>query len=302
MEIKKITTEGRNPRTMDIDLLSTREIVEIINQEDQSVALRVAKELDKITLVVDEIVKAIKNSGRLIYIGAGTSGRLGVLDAVECPPTYGVSKDLIIGLMAGGLKAMEFAKEGAEDSKDLAIEDLKRIALTNKDILIGLAASGRTPYVIGGIEYAQKIGAVTSCITTSANSPLASLVDYPIEVITGPEVITGSTRMKAGTAQKLVCNMLTTTSMIKLGKVYQNLMIDMMPTNEKLVARAYNMIEEITDWNKEQVIANYQIFGSVKRCIFYYFTNIKSIDEIDNYLDKSQGNIRKAIEMVGKNK
>ena len=258
----------------------------------------IEEKLDQIAIVVDKIVEAFHKGGRLIYMGAGTSGRLGVLDAVECPPTYGTPKEMVIGLMAGGIDALEFAVEGAEDSVELAIEDLTRVKVNENDIVIGIAASGRTPYVVGGIKFAKEKGAVTSCITTSLNSILAGTVDYPIEVVTGAEAITGSTRMKSGTAQKLVCNMLTTASMIRMGKVYENLMIDMQPTNEKLVARAEKMVMEITGLSNEEAKAYIKKYGNVKRSIFAFLTGIENIDEINEYLDKAKGNIRLALKLA----
>ena len=235
-------------------------------------------------------------------MGAGTSGRLGVLDAVECPPTYGTPKEMVIGLMAGGIDALEFAVEGAEDSVELAVEDLTRVNVNENDIVVGIAASGRTPYVVGGIKFAKEKGAMTSCITTSLNSILAQTVDYPIEVVTGAEAITGSTRMKSGTAQKLVCNMLTTASMVKMGKVYENLMIDMQPTNEKLVARAERMVMEITGVDSEEAKAYIKKYGNVKKSIFAYLTGIEDIVVIDEYLARSKGNIRLALKLAEEEK
>ena len=298
MDLKKISTESRNPNTMDIDVVSTKEILVKINNEDKLVAYVIEEKLDQIAIVVDQIVEAFHKGGRLIYMGAGTSGRLGVLDAVECPPTYGTPKEMVIGLMAGGIDALEFAVEGAEDSVELAIEDLTRVKVNENDIVIGIAASGRTPYVVGGIKFAKEKGAVTSCITTSLNSILASTVDYPIEVVTGAEAITGSTRMKSGTAQKLVCNMLTTASMIRMGKVYENLMIDMQPTNEKLVARAEKMVMEITGVSNEEAKAYIKKYGNVKRSIFAFLTGIENIDEINEYIDQAKGNIRLALKLA----
>ena len=298
MDLKKISTESRNPNTMDIDVVSTKEILVKINNEDKLVAYVIEEKLDQIAIVVDQIVEAFHKGGRLIYMGAGTSGRLGVLDAVECPPTYGTPKEMVIGLMAGGIDALEFAVEGAEDSVELAIEDLTRVKVNENDIVIGIAASGRTPYVVGGIKFAKEKGAVTSCITTSLNSILASTVDYPIEVVTGAEAITGSTRMKSGTAQKLVCNMLTTASMIRMGKVYENLMIDMQPTNEKLVARAEKMVMEITGVSNEEAKAYIKKYGNVKRSIFAFLTGIENVDEINEYLDQAKGNIRLALKLA----
>lgn len=299
VDVKKISTESRNQNTMDIDLLSTIEILRKINDEDKTVAFSVEKAIPQITVVVDKVVEKLELGGRLIYIGAGTSGRLGVLDAAECPPTYGVSPDLVIGLMAGGLKATTFAVEGAEDRSDFAVDDLKKINLTENDVVIGIAASGRTPYVIGGIEYAKSVGAITSCITTSAGSILAKIVDYPIEAITGAEVINGSTRMKSGTAQKLICNMITTSTFIKMGKVYGNLMIDVQATNEKLVARQLGIISEITGYDKEHASIKLKEFQTVKKVLINYFTNCTDSILMDNVLQEVNGNIRKAIKEIG---
>lgn len=299
VDVKKISTESRNQNTLDIDVVSTEEMLRKINNEDKTVPYAVEKAIPQITKVVDATYNTILNGGRLIYMGAGTSGRLGVLDAVECPPTYGVSHDLVIGLMAGGVEATSFAKEGAEDRKDFAVEDLKSINLTNKDIVIGIAASGRTPYVLGGIEYAKSIGALTSCITTSSGSVLAQMVDLPIEAVTGAEVINGSTRMKSGTAQKLICNMISTGVFIKMGKVYENMMIDLQATNEKLVARALNIIMELTGYTKEEANEKLSEYKTVKKVLINHFTRCTSNQQIDEALEKVQGNIRKAINLLG---
>lgn len=299
VDVKKISTESRNQNTLDIDVVSTEEMLRKINNEDKTVPYAVEKAIPQITKVVDATYNAILNGGRLIYMGAGTSGRLGVLDAVECPPTYGVSHDLVIGLMAGGVEATSFAKEGAEDRKDFAVEDLKSINLTNKDIVIGIAASGRTPYVLGGMEYAKSVGALTSCITTSSGSVLAQMVDLPIEAVTGAEVINGSTRMKSGTAQKLICNMISTGVFIKMGKVYENMMIDLQATNEKLVARALNIIMELTGYTKEDANEKLSEYKTVKKVLINHFTGCTSNQQIDEALEKVQGNIRKAINLLG---
>lgn len=299
VDVKKISTESRNQNTKNIDLLTTKEMLQKINDEDKTVAYAVEKAIDNIAKVVDKVVEQIENGGRLIYIGAGTSGRLGVLDAAECPPTYGVSTDTVIGLMAGGMKATTFAVEGAEDRKDLAVHDLENVKLTKNDVVIGIAASGRTPYVIGGIEYAKKLGAFTSCITTSAGSILASMVDVPIEAVTGAEVINGSTRMKSGTAQKLICNMISTTTFIKLGKVYENMMIDLQATNEKLVARALNIIVELTGYTKEEANDKLNEYKTVKKVLINYFTGCTDNVIIDKTLENVHGNIRKAIKELG---
>ncbi len=297
-EFKKITTEGNNNSTKDIDLLSTKEMLLKINDEDLGVACAVREAIDQITKVVDEIVDCFMHDGRLIYMGAGTSGRIGILDSVECPPTYGVSSDMVMCLMAGGDNAFVKAVEGAEDSKTLAVEDLKNINLQANDIVIGIAASGRTPYVIGGIEYAKEVGAKTACITTSKGSVLASIVDYPIEAVTGQEVISGSTRMKSGTAQKLICNMLSTGSMIKMGKVYGNYMIDVMATNEKLVARSYGIVSEITGCTQEEAKEKIEKYGTIKKALIAYFTGCEDLEVIDDALHCVKGNIRNAIKKI----
>ena len=300
VNIKKITTEGRNQNTLDIDKVSTREILVKLNNEDKTVAYAVEKAIDDIAKCVDMVYEVFMNDGRLIYIGAGTSGRIGLIDAVECRPTYGVSPEMVQCLMAGGVGAMVQAVEGAEDSKTMAVEDLKRINLTSKDIVIGIAASGRTPYVIGGIEYAKAVGAKTASITTSANTVLSSLVDCPIEAVTGAEPITGSTRMKSGTAQKMICNMISTASMVKMGKVYGNLMIDAQATNEKLVARSISIIKEITGLVDEEAKIAFEKYGSVKKTILGILANIEK-EEVETILDKHKGNIRKALQEVGIN-
>lgn len=296
VNLKSISTERRNPNTMDIDRVSTIEILRKINNEDKTVPVAVEKALSQIAQLTDVIVDAFNNGGRLIYMGAGTSGRLGVLDASECPPTYGVSNNMVIGLIAGGKNALVNAVEGAEDNKEFAIEDLKNINLVKEDIVVGIAASGRTPYVLSGVEYAKSIGCVTGCITTAAGSILANSVDYPIEAITGAEPLTGSTRMKSGTAQKLICNMLTTASMIKLGKVYQNLLVHMVPTNEKLMSRAASIITEVTTYTTEEALQKLEKYKTIKAVIVSYLTNIEDADLINELLEKNKGNINKIIE------
>lgn len=296
VNLKSISTERRNPNTMDIDRVSTIEILRKINNEDKTVPVAVEKALSQIAQLTDVIVDAFNNGGRLIYMGAGTSGRLGVLDASECPPTYGVNSNMVIGLIAGGKNALVNAVEGAEDNKEFAIEDLKNINLVKEDIVVGIAASGRTPYVLSGVEYAKSIGCVTGCITTAAGSILANSVDYPIEAITGAEPLTGSTRMKSGTAQKLICNMLTTASMIKLGKVYQNLLVHMVPTNEKLMSRAASIITEVTTYTTEEALQKLEKYKTIKAVIVSYLTNIEDVDLINELLEKNKGNINKIIE------
>lgn len=247
VDLKKIATEQRNPNTMNIDTLSTLEMVRLINREDHKVAEAVSLVADKIAQAVDLIADRLSKGGRLIYCGAGTSGRLGILDAVECPPTYSTDPEMVQCLMAGGYGAIFKAVEGAEDSKELGVQDMKNISFTAGDVLVGLAASGRTPYVLGCMEYAKALGAATVSVTCCPGSVLDTFADIGIAPAPGPEVVTGSTRMKSGTAQKMVLNMLSTGAMIKLGKVYGNLMVDVKPSNEKLIHRCVTIVCAATD-------------------------------------------------------
>ena len=295
VDLSKIKTEQRNEATKDIDLLSTLDILKKINNEDKKVALAVEKECEKIAPLVDVVTEAISNGGRLLYMGAGTSGRVGIMDAVECRPTFGVPHELVQCLMAGGELAFVRAVEGAEDNKVLAVDDLKKINLNCKDVVIGIAASGRTPYVVSGIEYAKSLGCKTGCIVTSPNSILASIVDYKVEAITGEEVITGSTRMKSGTAQKMICNMISTATMIKLGHVYQNLMVDVLPTNEKLVSRAIGIISEVTGLSRDEAKIYYDKFKNVKLALFSQMSGIDDVEKVNKIMEKNKMNLRKAL-------
>ena len=298
INLQKLDTEQVNENTKNIDNLSTIDMITTINNEDKKVALAVEKVISNIAKAVDETYNKIKSGGRLIYIGAGTSGRLGVLDASECPPTYGVDFELVQGIMAGGRDAMFKAKEGAEDSKELAVEDLKSINLTEKDMVIGLAASGRTPYVIGGLEYAKEIGAGTGSISCVQDSEVSKFAECPIEVVVGAEVVTGSTRMKSGTAQKMVLNMISTGVMIKLGKVYGNLMIDVRATNEKLVERAKGIIMKCTDVTREVAEEHMKITGNdVRLSIFMILSNLDKEQSI-KVLNENDNNIRTALESL----
>jgi len=245
-------TELRNEASSKIDEVSTVEMLNIINDEDKKVAYAVEKEICFISQAVEAAELAIRNGGRVIYMGCGTSGRLGVLDASECPPTYSVPQSMFTGVIAGGFDALIKSSEGMEDHEDCGVADLKEIKFSEKDFLIGIAASGRTPYVVGGLKYAASVAAKTACIVCSKDSPMAKVSDIVIAVETGPEVVTGSTRMKAGTAQKMVLNMISTGAMIKLGKVYENLMVDVRPSNSKLIARAQRIISEATGCTTEQ--------------------------------------------------
>lgn len=242
----KPTTE-RSSNYDHLEKMRTKELLTNINKEDQTVPLAVEKQIPAIERLVDVIVAKMKEGGRLFYIGAGTSGRLGVLDASECPPTFGVSEDWVIGLIAGGDHALRNAVENAEDDAKQAWKDLEKFKIGSKDVLVGIAASGTTPYVIGGVKKAREMGLATGCITCNEGSPLAEAVEFPVEVVVGPEFVTGSTRMKAGTAQKLVLNMISTSSLIKMGRVKGNKMVDMQLSNKKLVQRGIKMIMEELD-------------------------------------------------------
>ena len=248
--LSTLITEQRNPNSMHVDSLSALDIVQLMNDEDKQVPLAIEKCLPQIAQAVECIVAAFQQGGRLVYIGAGTSGRLGVLDASECPPTFGVSPEMVKGIIAGGERALRHPIEGAEDSKAQAVIDLQTIQFSSKDVLVGIAASGRTPYVIGALEYAKSLGSVTVSIASNPNSAMANIVDIAIDTVVGPEVLTGSSRLKSGTAQKLVLNMLTTASMILMGKCYQNLMVDVQASNEKLKARAIRIVMQATDCDK----------------------------------------------------
>lgn len=275
MNLEKLTTERRNQETMNLDQLTIKEALDKMNQEDQKVALAVREALPEIELAIQAIIKSFNEGGRLIYMGAGTSGRLGVLDAAECVPTFGVDPTMVQGLIAGGQKAITVAVEGAEDSKDLGQQDLVDIALTNKDVVIGIAASGRTPYVIGGLSYANSIGAATASISCNKEAEISQYAKMPIEVDAGPEFLTGSTRLKSGTAQKMILNMLSTISMIGIGKVYNNLMVDVKPTNEKLVERSKRIIMEATNCDYETATAYFvKADENVKLAIVMLLTNV----------------------------
>ncbi|NAW80454.1 N-acetylmuramic acid 6-phosphate etherase [Vibrio sp. V43_P6S15P86] len=294
--LSHLVSEGRNPETMDIDLLPSFDIVQRLNQQDKLVPIAVEKVLPEIAQAVDKITEAFKVGGRLFYIGAGTSGRLGVLDASECPPTFGTDPEMVVGIIAGGKEAMFRAKEGAEDDPALGEQDLKENALTQRDVVVGIAASGRTPYVIGGLEYANELGATTVALSCNPDSPIADIADIAISPVVGPEALTGSTRLKSGTAQKLVLNMLTTASMIRLGKSYQNLMVDVKATNNKLVARAARIVMQATDCSKEQATEVLkQTDYEVKLAILMILTDL-DIESARAHLHHQDGFLRKAVE------
>ncbi|HDZ9621028.1 N-acetylmuramic acid 6-phosphate etherase [Vibrio cholerae] len=294
--LSHLVSEGRNPDTMDIDLLSSQEIVERLNQQDKQVPLAVEAVLPQIAQAVDKITVAFKQGGRLIYLGAGTSGRLGVLDASECPPTFGVSDQMVIGLIAGGKEAMFTAQEGAEDNATLGEHDLQQIDFSSKDVLVGIAASGRTPYVIGALEYANDLGATTIALSCNPDSPIAEIAQIAISPVVGPEALTGSTRLKSGTAQKLVLNMLTTASMIRLGKSYQNLMVDVRATNRKLIARAVQIVMQATDCQREEAEALLkESHNNAKLAILMHLTGM-NYEQATAKLSQSDGFLRRAME------
>ncbi len=279
VEINQLTTEKRNPNTMHLDQMSVGQVLELMNKEDQQVPEAIAEALGQIEAAVETIIQSFNAGGRLIYFGAGTSGRLGVLDAAECVPTFGVSPDLVVGLIAGGDKAMVEAVEGAEDSLTLAEEDFKKLKLNANDTVVGIAASGRTPYVIGGLQYAQSIGAKMVSIACNQQAKISGFAQIPIEVDCGPEVLTGSTRLKAGTAQKLILNMLSTVSMIGIGKVYQNLMVDVQATNEKLEERSKRIIMAATECSYEEAASYFEAANhKVKVAIVMILTNLDATE------------------------
>lgn len=294
--LENLTTEKRNEETLNLDKLSIIETVTKMNQEDEKVIAAIEKKKESIAAVIEQVVKSLKNGGRLFYFGAGTSGRLGILDAAECVPTFSTDPELVQGIIAGGESAMTVAVEGAEDSITLAEEDFRERGLTDKDIVIGISASGRTPYVIGGLKYAAEVGATTASISCNENAEISTFASFPIEVTAGPEILTGSTRLKSGTLQKLILNMISTISMVHLGKVYGNLMVDVKPTNEKLVERAKNIIVEATGCTKEEATHYFEDSDEqVKLAIIRILTKT-SKEEGLALLEANDGFIRKAVD------
>lgn len=293
--LAQMVTEQRNTDSMDIDRLNALEIVKIINREDQRVPLAVKRCLPQIAQAVEKIVAAFRQGGRLIYIGAGTSGRLGVLDASECPPTYGVSPDMVVGIIAGGEQALRQPIEGAEDNPQQGQTDLEKIRFSAKDVLVGIAASGRTPYVIGALNYAKSLNAVTIAVASNPGSALAKIADIAIETVVGQEVLTGSSRMKSGTAQKLVLNMLTTASMILMGKCYQNLMVDVQASNEKLRARALRIVMQATECSEETAQQTLQrADNNAKLAIMMILSGLEKAAAVQ-LLNRHQGKLRQAL-------
>ncbi|QKG85471.1 N-acetylmuramic acid 6-phosphate etherase [Kroppenstedtia pulmonis] len=295
MEWKQPATEGRNPRTLHMDEWSPLKVVEAINEEDRQVAKAVSRELPVIAQVVEKVIDAFQQGGRLIYIGAGTSGRLGVLDASECPPTFSAEPGMVVGLIAGGEKALRHALEGAEDHEENGMEDLRRIRLTAKDVVVAIAASGRTPYTVGALRYAGEVGACGVALVCSPHSEMSQVARQTICVEVGPEVVTGSTRMKAGTAQKMVLNMISTAAMIGIGKTYGNLMVDVQPNNQKLRERAKRIVMEVADVSEDLAMQalkqqNYQ----TKPAILQLMTGISPEAAVE-CLEKNGNKLKEAL-------
>ena len=293
--LEKMLSEQRNPNTLHIDTLSPLEVVTLLNHEDKQVAFAVEKNLPQIAQAVEHIVAAFQAGGRVVYIGAGTSGRRGVLDASECPPTFGVPSSMVVGLIAGGETALRNAVEGAEDNREAGEQDLRHIHFSRKDVLVGIAASGRTPYVIGGLQYAKQLGATTISLVSNPNAVMSDIADITITTAVGPEALTGSSRLKSGTAQKMVLNMLTTAAMIRLGKCYQNLMVDVQATNQKLKARAIRIVMQATDC--DQTTAEQTLFmthGNAKLAIMMLLSGLDK-DQAEAVLAQKKGRLQDAL-------
>lgn len=294
-QLRSLTTESRNPNTMGISQADPLEMLQMINEEDMKVAQAVNRVLPHVKTASDFAYESISNGGRLIYLGAGTSGRIGVMDAVECPPTYSVSPDVIVGIMAGGDSAFSHAAEDVEDSEEAGKQDLVHILLTSTDTVVGIAASGRTPYIIGALNYARSIGAKTVALSCNEQAEISELADCAIEVVVGPEAITGSTRMKAASAHKMILNMLSTSVMIRQGKVYENLMVDVKVSNHKLKERAITIIQHVTNASYEQAVKTLEAADlEVKTAIVMLQTNTDK-KTAKNLLNKANGHIDKAI-------
>lgn len=297
-DLRGLVSEARNPRSMDIDLMPIPDLVALINAEDKGVALSVERELPQIARAVARIEAAFRAGGRLIYIGAGTSGRLGVLDASECPPTFSVSPDMVVGLIAGGDTALRHAVEGAEDDPAQGAEDLRGVGLTDRDVVVGIAVSGKTPYVLGALDHARRTGADTVALTCNPGSEMSRRADITIAPVVGPEVLTGSTRLKSGTAQKMVLNMLSTAAMIRIGKTYQNLMVDLSISNQKLTTRAIGILCETTGVSPQEAKRRLAESGQdVKLAILMTLTGLDR-DASQARLDAAGGVLRQAIEMT----
>lgn len=295
IDLTHMSTEQRNSRTVDLDIMSSIEALNTINDEDAKVSGAVREVIPQISLAVQAVIQAFESGGRLIYTGAGTSGRLGLLDAAECPPTFGTAPDLVIAMLAGGLRAFTQAVEGAEDDVEMGAADLADINLSPADVVVGIAASGRTPYVMGALNYAKVVGCKTVAISCNKDSEMGATADIAIEVVVGPEVLTGSTRLKAGTAQKMVLNMISTMSMVGIGKVFKNLMVDVQQTNKKLEVRAVNIVMNATETDRETAIEHLKLAeGSVKLAITMILLNCDA-KTAQKRLDSAKGHIRKTL-------
>ena len=295
LNLKSMSTETRNQNTMNLDTMTPLEVITVMNQEDAKVPEAIKPALPNIAQCVTWAIESIEAGGRIVYMGAGTSGRLGVLDAVECPPTFGVAPEVVVGLIAGGEKAFVKAVEGAEDSRQLGHDDLVDIGLQKRDIVIGIAASGRTPYVLGGLAYAQEVGCHTVAISCNPGSAIGQAAELAIEVVPGPEVLTGSTRLKSGTCQKLILNMISTATMVGCGKAYQNLMVDVMQTNEKLIVRAQNIVMEATGCDRETATEKIAIAGGSAKTAITMILADCYLEEAQARLAKAKGHVREAI-------
>lgn len=295
MDLSTLGTETRNERTAELDRMPVSEMLSVMNAEDQTVALAVRDALPQIGAAVEAITASLRQGGRLIYLGAGTSGRIGLLDAVECPPTFGTSPEQVVGLLSGGPGAFVLAVEGAEDEPARAVADLDEIAVNDRDTVVGLAASGRTPYVVGGLQHAAARGAVTVSVACNRDAVISRYADIAIEVPTGPEILTGSTRLKGGTAEKMVCNMLSTASMVRVGKVYGNLMVDLRASNEKLLDRARRMVVQATGTDPDTAAETLRAAGGQVKTAIVMLSAHCTAEEAVQRLDEAQGDTRQAI-------
>ncbi|MBP2076135.1 N-acetylmuramic acid 6-phosphate etherase [Oceanobacillus polygoni] len=293
--LEKLTTEARNQHTMHLDEMSTMDILRTMNKEDQQVLTAIKEQLPQIEKATQYAIESFKKNGRLIYVGAGTSGRLGILDAVECVPTFGTSPEMVQGIIAGGMKALYEAAEGAEDDPELGANDLKSIQLSENDTVIGIAASGRTPYVIGALQYANSKKASTVSIYCNKDAVMSQYASVAIELLTGSEVLTGSTRLKAGTSQKMVLNMISTASMVGIGKVYQNFMVDLKPTNEKLEERSKRNIMEVTGVDYETAASYFEKSKHQVKIAIVMILLQCSYEDAINKLKSSDGFVRRAL-------
>lgn len=299
--LNELTTEQRNPNTTQIDRLSSEEIVRLIHAEDRLVTEAVGRILPQVAQAVDRIVVAFQRQGRLFYIGAGTSGRLGILDASECPPTYGTDPSMVQGIIAGGFQAVKDPVEGAEDSEELGAKDIDEHGVTDRDVVVGIAASGRTPYVLGAMKRAKEKQATVIGLCNNEHTPMAGIADLMLEAVAGPEVVLGSTRMKSGTAQKLILNMLTTASMIRIGKVYENLMVDVLPSNEKLVYRAKRIIGMATGAPEDVISEAYNESGRHVKTAIVMILAKTDRDGARELLERSGGFVRQAVALANGN-